>query len=183
MPPGRPRKKAAKDTEFSVWWRGVVSQRPAANLRWLARHCGVNEDTARRWISGDSSPQSERAVIGWISAGLSAPDGPTPETPQSEWLGTEWQSTHAFTSMVEALRELEKTDPKSLAAWKCRVAWEAVLGAADVVRKVYGWQDKDWERIYRRKLDHWLRPKFGKRPEEQMIHDWLQVELALPEEE
>lgn len=100
-----------------------------------------------------------------------------------EWQDREWQQTHAFTALVEALRDLERIPMTSVNAWRARIAWETVLSAGEVVRTLSSWKDRDWERIHRKGLDHWLRPKFGSRAERTMLKERLSIQLELEEED
>jgi hypothetical protein len=52
-----------------------------------------------------------------------------------------------------------------------------------VIRTLGTWKDADWERIHRKGLDHWLRPKFGIRAERTMLRERLSIQLELKEED
>jgi hypothetical protein len=106
---------------------------------------------------------------------------PRPFVYHEPWQDPEWRAVHSFTALVEALRRLEVIPLTGPSAWKGRVAWEAIAGASDFIQKVAEWKDRDWERIYRKKLDHWRRPKFGQKAEAETLAQWLQVELGFQE--
>jgi transcriptional regulator with XRE-family HTH domain len=166
--------------------RGALSQ--AA----FAKRLGMKAPQWNRYEKGQRLPDPKvlervEALTGksiyWILTGRQ-PSEPVPMQFQL-WLDKEWQATHSFTALVEALRELEVIEPTNhLHAWLTRLAWEAVLAAADIVLKVHGkWSEANWKEIYDRRLDHWLRPKFGRRSERETLSQWLQVELGFPQEE
>jgi len=107
-----------------------------------------------------------------------------PEAPPvPEHLRKEWQATHSFTAMVEALRHLERIPPTDVRAWQTRLAWEAVLSAAEIVLKSAGWTEAEWRRVFEERLDHWLRPKRGRRSEQELLTERLQIELGFRWEE
>jgi hypothetical protein len=121
-------------------------------------------------------------VLGPILVERSASSAQEPQPSYGEpWADPEWQAIHAFTALVEALRQLDIIPTTSPSAWKGRVAWEAIAGASEFIQMVADWKDQDWERIYRKRLDHWRRPKFGQKAEAETLAQWLQVELGFQE--
>lgn len=115
----------------------------------------------------------------WAGRAADAPLQSAQATPREPWLNKEWQETHSFTALIEALRELDRLALNSPRAWQARAAWEAVVGVSELVRRISGWTDHRWEAIYHAGLDHWLRPKYGKRTEAKMLRARFSRQLRL----
>lgn len=75
-----------------------------------------------------------------------------PSSPKPLHLRDEWQETHAFTAMVDALARLEETHDAHAVA-----AWEAIVGLSAAIRDLADWTDEDWKAILDNKRDHWRR--------------------------
>lgn len=139
---------------------------------------GQEGNTVDNWIARKSVPWD---VVGPILAQMQDPQPAIKSKP--EWLDPEWQATHAFTAMVEALRRLERIPPRGRGAWRTRIAWEAVLEASKAVRDIAGWGDAQWKMVHDKKLDHWLRPRPARRGEPETLTERLQIELGFSWEE
>jgi len=122
--------------------------------------------------------EAGQVTVDWLLKG-----GPEPPQKKNEWQDQEWQAIHSFTAMVEALRHLERYPATDVRAWKARLAWEAVLSAAEIVLKISGWTEAEWRRVYEERLDHWLRPRRGRRSEQELLTERLQTELGFRWEE
>ena len=152
----------------------------------FAKRAGLRPQDLNRYERG-RVPRSDvlfriaeagKVTMDWLLKG-----GPEPPQKKNDWQDQEWQATHSFTAMVEALRRLERFSATDARAWQTRLAWEAVLSAAEIVLKIAGWTDAEWRRVYEEGLDHWLRPKRGRRSEQELLTERLQTELGFRWEE
>lgn len=127
----------------------------------VAELCGVAANTVQQWKSGDMVPNAAVAVKTAILAGIQGPAIPpeptAPEPQKPEHLRREFQRTHTFTMIVQAMWDLEKrSDEGDDEAWRrLRIIWNLLHSIRPLVEEIGGWTDDDWKRL--RGVDHWRR--------------------------
>jgi hypothetical protein len=82
---------------------------------------------------------------------------PSEVTARPEHLRREFQRTHSFSLIVQAMWDLEQRsdDGDKEAARRLRAIWDLMHGVREVVSQVAGWTDEDWKRLIG--VDYWRR--------------------------
>lgn len=77
----------------------------------------------------------------------------------------EVREVRSFTSLVEALRKIDRHDERTY-----RAAWRVLMASAEAIRALAGWTDADWEAAITK--DHWK--TLTRQPEEDTIRRALE---------
>lgn len=94
------------------------------------------------------------------AVGLRSTRGEALREPTPPYLLQEVREVRSFTSLVEALRKIDREDGPAY-----RAAWRVVMASAEALRALAGWTDADWEATIT--MDHWK--TLTKQPEEHTI--------------
>ena len=129
----------------------------------IAEKMHVSEKTVSEWLRGRGPlhPAATRETIEAVQA-----RGVLRESAEPYQLA-EVREVRTFTSLVEALRKIDRSDGRTY-----RAAWRVLMASAEAVRTLAGWTDADWAAAITK--DHWR--TLTKEPEERAIGRALDTE-------
>lgn len=153
--------------------------RHGVDTKHIASTLGVSKKSVYRWLTTHPDPPFAFLARQFLIERYEKPTEPSAvEQPRPEHLRREFQRTHSFTMIVQAMMNLEaRSDTGDRdAAGRLRAIWDLMHSVRDVVAGLSGWTDEDWRTVVG--IDYWRRLTRKKTESsiEEMINDLLRRE-------
>lgn len=138
----------------------AAAKAKAGSAAALARVFGVSKQAASGWGRALPIPRHLRPRLeDYVKGRREREDSVISEPPPPHML-PEVREIRTFTSLVEALRKIDRADSRNY-----RAAWRVLMAAAEAIRTLAGWEDDDWQAAITK--DHWR--TLTKEPEERTV--------------
>lgn len=140
--------------------------------RWitpLAKAAGWPPATLRTFLArGQKLPEADKLAALERAAGLIPHASSSVREAVEPYLLQEVREVRSFTSLVEALRKIDRSDGDIY-----RAAWRVLMASAEALRALAGWTEEDWKETITK--DHWK--TLTKEPEERTVRRALDYQI------
>lgn len=143
----------------------AAAKTKAGSAAALGRMFGVSKQAAGGWGRAEPIPRHVRPRLEDYVKGRRDGEPPALHEPVAPYMLEEVREVRSFTSLVEALRKIDRHDERTY-----RAAWRVLMASAEAIRALAGWTDADWEAAITK--DHWK--TLTRQPEEDTIRRALE---------